>query len=471
MKRADNISAVGGMMVLEGVILLIPLLLLLFYPAEASYGYMFALPGVLSITGGCLVCRFHRQKEKARSSRIVTFIWLYGFFLAAVPFYLYGELTVAQALFESVSGFTTTGLSVLDVSALPRLFLFYRSFLQYVGGLGFVMMMLIFIQGKNSVDLYQAEGHPDKLMPNIGKTVKVIFLMYGFFLIVGTVLYTVFGMPVFDSLLHTMCALSTGGFSNRLESIGYYQSPAIELVTVLLMLIGMTNFSLLLLLLKGRVRAFLRASEIRFLGGLVILSVPVMTIYLTQGGYTPLTGLRHAFFNAFSAVSTTGYATCSYSLWPEPAIGVMILLMLVGGGLGSTAGGIKLGRVVIVLKQLWKNICKKMKPERTVLLAHYHSGTDKETLSKERCEEASTYTCVYLLIFLAGTLALTTTAGSTLLEGAFEFASSLGTVGLSIGLTNDGTSSASLLVMMAGMILGRLEIFVLWRALLRREVS
>ena len=471
MKRSDNISMTGTMMMLEGLILLVPLILIPVYPQEAGCSYLFAGPGLLSVSAGFIVCRFHRQENTLRSSRIVTFAWLYGFILAAIPFYLYGNVTVVQALFESVSGFTTTGLSVLDVSALPHCFLFYRSLLQYVGGLGFVMMMLVFVQGKFSVNLYQAEGHPDKLMPNIGKTVKVIFFMYGFFLVLGTLLYAILGMPVFDSLIHTMCALSTGGFSNRLDSIGYYKSLPIEIVTVLLMLVGMTNFSLLLLLFKGKIKAFFQASEVRFLGALMLAAVPVMMLFLVQAGVDPATGLRYAFFNAFSAVSTTGYATSAYASWPETAVGVMVLLMLAGGGLGSTAGGMKLGRVSIVLKQLWKNVCRKMKPDRTVMLTHYHRGTDHETLTEESCEEASTYVGVYFLIFLLGTFALTCSAGSSLLQGAFEFASSLGTVGLSIGLTNADTSSASLLIMTAGMILGRLEIFVIWKALLKREVG
>ena len=137
---------------------------------------------------------------------------------------MYGDVTLTQALFESVSGFTTTGLSVLDVEKLPHTFLFYRAFLPYVGGLGFIMTMLLFVQEKDSAVLYQAEGHPDRLMPGIGKTAKVIGTMYGFFLFIGSLSYTIFGMPFFDSVVHTMCALSTGEFSNRMDSIGYYDS-------------------------------------------------------------------------------------------------------------------------------------------------------------------------------------------------------------------------------------------------------
>lgn len=467
MLHRDGISVMGKMMILEGCILFVPLMILPFYPQEIVIAWQFLLPAAVSIALGLIIC--HIKKRKTSSCRMVVFAWMYGFVLAAFPFWLYGDMTLVQALFESVSGFTTTGLSVLDVEQLPHIFLFYRGFLQYVGGLGFVMMMLLFIQEKDSVTLYQAEGHPDKLMPTIGKTVKVIGLMYGFFLIAGTALYTIFGMPFFDSIVHTMCALSTGGFSNRLDSIGYYHSLPIEWITILLMLIGTTNFSLLLLLFRGRIKDFLKASEIRFLAGLIVVSVPVMALFLAKGGASAGESAELSFFNAFSALSTTGYSTCSYREWPQTALAVMILLMIIGGGIGSTAGGIKLGRVCRLMKNLVWNVKKKLMSDRMVTLTYYCKGTEKELLDRTQVEEASTYAQTYLLIYLVGTIALTFFSGCTLLEGAFEFASSLGTVGLSIGVTNAGTTSVCLLIEIIGMILGRLEIFVLLQAFFKNR--
>ena len=460
-------SIAGKMMVLEGMILFVPLIVIPFYPGEAKLSVIFLIPACLSVMAGLFVCRY--GKQIGNSSRLVVFSWFYGILLAAVPFLMYGDVTPVQALFESVSGFTTTGLSVLDVEKLPHTFLFYRAFLQYVGGLGFIMTMLLFVQEKDSAVLYQAEGHPDRLMPGIGKTAKVIGTMYGFFLLIGTVFYTIFGMPLFDSIVHTMCALSTGGFSNRMDSIGYYNSLPIECITVILMLIGTTNFSLLLLLFKGRIRDFSKASEMRFLGGLVVITVPILSEFLVAGGKTLGEGIRLSIFNAFSALSTTGYATCSYNDWPETALAVMIFLMIIGGGLGSTAGGIKLARVCILMKNLVRNIRKKMVPDRTVLLTYYHRGTEKELLENEQIEEASTYAGCYVLIYILGTVLLTFFSGCTLVQGAFEFASSLGTVGLSIGVTNSNTSTICLLIEIVGMVLGRLEIFVIFKAFLVKQ--
>ena len=403
-------SIAGKMMVLEGMILLVPLIVIPFYPGEAKLSVTFLITACLSVMAGLLVCRYGKQIDN--SSRLVVFSWFYGILLAAVPFLMYGDVTLTQALFESVSGFTTTGLSVLDVEKLPHTFLFYRAFLQYVGGLGFIMTMLLFVQEKDSAVLYQAEGHPDRLMPGIGKTAKVIGTMYGFFLFIGT-----------------------------------------------------TNFSLLLLLFKGRIRDFCKSSEMRFLGGLILITIPILSGFLVTGGKTIGERIRLSIFNAFSALSTTGYATCSYNDWSESALAVMILLMVIGGGLGSTAGGIKLARVCILMKNLVRNIRKKMAPDRTVLLTYYHRGTEKELLENEQIEEASTYAGCYVLIYILGTVLLTFFSGCTLPQGAFEFASSLGTVGLSIGVTNSNTSTICLFIEIVGMVLGRLEIFVIFKAL------
>ena len=162
-------------------------------------------------------------------------------------------------------------------------------------------------------------------------------------------------------------------------------------------------------------------------------------------------GLRLSIFNAFSALSTTGYATGSFSDWSESALAVMILLMVIGGGLGSTAGGIKLARVCIILKNLVRNVRKKMVPDRTVLLTYYHRGTEKELLEHEQIEEASTYAGCYVLIYRLGTVLLTFFSGCTLVQGAFELASSLGTVGLSVGVTNSNTSTICLFIEIVGM--------------------
>ena len=458
----------GKLMVMIGLLVIAPVAILPFYPRDIGYAIYFLLPGLLSILAGGLVCAFgkretyfssDRLKAQQHSNNTVLFTWFWGIGVGAMPFFLSGQLKFVQAIFESVSGWTTTGLSVIDVTQTSHIFLFYRSFMQYCGGLGFVLMMVMLVTGKRSMDLFNAEGHPDMLMPNLKQTAQTIFEMYIIFLILGTAAYVVCGMPLFDSLCHAMCSLSTGGFSTKLNSIGEYHSLPIEIITTLLMLIGTTNFAVLLLLLRGKWRQAFQVSEVRFLLLLLFLFVPLMALSLS-GSMGFGAGLRHALFNAASALSTTGYATMSYENWPSFTIGLMILLMLIGGGIGSTAGGLKLTRVYLILRMIGLNVKRKLLSQRCVDAPTYVKAQGRTKIDGELCSDTVGFVGCYLLLFLAGALLLTLTAGCGLETAMFEFASALGTVGLSIGLTGPMTNNATLIVEMIGMILGRLEIFI-----------
>lgn len=468
MAKMKDCSNRGKLMVMIGLLVIAPVAILPFYPRDIGYAIYFLLPGLLSILTGGLVCAFgkretyfsaDRLKTQQHSNNTVLFTWFWGIIVGAMPFFLSGQLKLVQAIFESVSGWTTTGLSVMDVTQTSKIFLFYRSFMQYCGGLGFVLMMVMLVSGKRSMDLFNAEGHPDKLMPNLKQTAQTIFEMYIIFLILGTAAYVVCGMPLFDSLCHAMCSLSTGGFSTKLNSIGEYHSLPIEIITTLLMLIGTTNFAVMLLLLRGKWRKAFQVSEVRFLFLLLFLFVPLMALSLS-GSMGFGAGLRHALFNAASALSTTGYATMSYENWPSFTIGLMILLMLIGGGIGSTAGGLKLTRVYLILRMIGLNVKRKLLSQRCVDAPTFVKAQGRTKIDGELCSDTVGFVGCYLLLFLAGALILTVTAGCGLEKAMFEFASALGTVGLSIGLTGPMTNNATLIVEMIGMILGRLEIFI-----------
>jgi len=457
-------------MLLVGILVAIPLTVLPFYPGDASYTLSFLLPAGGSFFLGAAFCLFGMRdcdssfewiSSMQRSSLTVLFAWLWGIFIGAAPFIISGRLTALQALFESVSGWTTTGLSVMDVTVTPKIFLFHRSFMQFCGGLGFVMMMVMFVSGKQSMNLFNAEGHPDKLMPNLKKTAQTIFVMYTNFLIAGIAAYQIAGMELFDSIMHTMCALSTGGFSTKLNSMGEYNSFSIEIITILLMLIGTTNFAVLLLLAKRKWRQFIRVSEIRFMILVLFIFVPLTALSLSNSlGISFVQGLRKASFDIISALSTTGYSTMSYTSWPPFAIGVLILMMLIGGGMGSTAGGMKLSRVYIMLRLTATDIRRRFSPSRYVNAPCYVKAQGKTPIDISLASDTTGFAVCYMGLFITGSLLTTLTAGCGLAEGMFEFASALGTVGLSIGLTGPATTAGPLIVEMFGMIFGRLEIFI-----------
>ncbi len=459
----------GKLMMLIGFLMLFPLLVIPFYPEEIQFASAFLVPSLMSImigSGTCLLLRKYEvisqwNQELKFSSLTVLFVWIYGFIVGAIPFVTSGQLTFIQAVFEAVSGWTTTGLSVMDVSKTPKIFLFHRAFMQFCGGLGFVLVMIIFLQEKHAMNLFNAEGHPDKLMPNLKKTAHTIAAMYLAFLVVGVLAYKLAGMGLFDGIVHAMCALSTGGFSNKLNSIGEYRSIPIESITIILMLIGTTNFAVLQLVVKGKIRRAFKVSEVKFMVFLLLLFVPITAFSLRNSmDFSLGEGFRRALFDVTSALSTTGYSTMSYVSWPPFAIGVLILLMLIGGGIGSTAGGIKLTRVYLMLRMAQINIRKRLSPQRNVIITHYHRAQGKSIIDSALSSDISGFVVCYISIFIIGSLLLTLTAGCTLTEAMFEFASALGTVGLSIGLTGPTTGTATLIVEILGMILGRLEIFI-----------
>ncbi|WP_069999040.1 TrkH family potassium uptake protein [Cellulosilyticum sp. I15G10I2] len=465
----SNCNNIGKLVLMIGVLIAAPLAVLPFYPNEAHYAPAFLIPSLASIILGLVLGLMLKHDESSLqwrrtmqySSLTVLFAWCYGFFAGSLPFVISGQLTFIQALFEAVSGWTTTGLSVMDVTVTPNIFLFHRSFMQFCGGLGFVMVMVMFIQGKQSMNLYNAEGHPDKLMPNLKRTAQIILVMYLSYLFGGTLLYILMGMNPFESLLHTMSALSTGGFSTRTDSIGAYGSLGVEIVTIVLMLIGTTNFAVLMLITRMKFSQVQRVSEIRFMFVLLALLIPTTAFALFSRLYMSASeSIRIAIFNVVSALSTTGYSNVSYSDWPPFSIGIFILIMLIGGGLGSTAGGIKLNRIYLLLRVTGENIRKRLNPARNVTVHSYYKAQGKALIDSDTVADTMGFISCYLVIYIVGTLLMTLTANVTLTEAMFEFASTLGTVGLSIGLTGPETGAATLIVQMVGMVLGRLEIFI-----------
>lgn len=459
----------GRLMILIGMLVIAPIVIIPWFPEDIPNIKYFLIPGGLSIIIGLIVNYFsakcnHEYSFKdslGHTSLTVLFAWGWGVLVGAMPFILSKQLTIVQSLFEAVSGWTTTGLSTLVVTDTTAIYLFHRSFMQYCGGLGFIMVMILFISNKSAMKLYSAEGHPDKIMPNIKKTAQVILIIYNICLVLGTIAYRLADMPWFDGICHTMCALSTGGFSTKLNSIGEYDSLSIEMITIVLMLIGTTNFAALILLAKGKLKRFFSVSEVRFMFAILIIFIPPTAISLAQGlDISFAEGLRKASFDIVSAMSTSGYSTMSYAQWPHFAIGVLILMMIMGGGIGSTAGGIKLTRVYLSLKVALANLIKRLSPARNVSVPRYTKADGKTEIDDELTNDTFGFVIAYLIVFVIGSLCLTWAADCTLTEAMFDFSSSLSTVGLSIGITNPTTSNLALIIEMIGMLLGRLEIFI-----------
>lgn len=471
------VGYLGVMMMILGVILLLPLLVLLAYPQEIHEAKYFIIPSVSALVIGYFLATQIRDKEKGKLLKnqdaiIVTGAWMLAIIVSAMPFVLTGSYSFTQAVFETSSAWSTTGLSVVDVETTSHVFLMYRSILLFFGGVGLVLIMLSVLSDTYGMRLYHAEGHADKLLPNLIRSTRIIVSMYSGYILCGMALYLLFGMNWFDALNHSIAALSTGGFSTHAASIGYYDSVEIELITMILMLLGQTNFLAHLFLLKGKFKNFFRYSENQFSLMILCLFVPAIAfIFFYSGAMAMPEAFRVASFQAISALTTTGFQTVSsFVNLPQSILLLMILLMLIGGGSGSTAGGIKQIRITILLKNIYWTLQSRFTGNR-VFQAHFIQRVEKkERIQPLEITEAGTYFFTYLLVFFLGTFILTL-YGADLTSAMFEFSSALSTVGLSMGIMTYDAPSVVLWVGSIGMILGRLEIYVFFIALYRGSLD
>lgn len=459
---------IGAIWMVIGCILLVPLIMLLAFPQEAGEAKYFILPGTLCIAAGYFL--YHAGKEnykwknyKDKENIIVTLAWVMVIFLSSIPFVLTGKYNFTQAIFECTSGYSTTGLSVVDVTKTSHIFLFFRSVMLFVGGIGLVLVVITVLSDRYGMKLFEAEGHSDKMMPNLVQSARVIFLIYSGYITAGTILYILFGMNWFDALNHAVAAVSTGGFSTKADSIGHYHSIGIEVVTIVLMFLGGTNFMVHLALLKGKFRKVYTDCEFR----LSLFIYPLAAVFLAvAAGYTTAKelpqGIRMGVFQAVSAMSTTGFQTIdSFKNWSPPMLFIMIILMMIGGGAGSTAGGIKQYRVCIALKEIFWNFKKKIQNKRTIIPQKITRCGQQIEVGSELYRSNMDFVLLYILFMGAGTL-IFTCFGYSVQDSMFEMASSLSTVGLSVGITGYDAHPLILWTSTAGMFLGRLEIYIVF---------
>ncbi len=465
-------SNIGKLMVLLGCLMYVPLVVILFQPDQLRYAYAYLIPASASVALGLIVLYFTTPDEDkpqnyravlARSSWVVLFIWIWGSLVGAAPFALGLHMTFLHALFESVSGWTTVGLSIIDVGATPQIFMFHRCFMQYCGGLGFVLIMVLIISNRDSMNLYDAEGHPDKILPSIRRTAQAIFLVYNICLVVATVAYMLAGLSFFDGLYHAMCGLSTGGFTNKLGSVGDFQSVPVEVITVVLMLVGATNFATLLLFVQGKWRRAFKTTEVRFmLGSLVVVTAVVSADLAIEGGLGLVEGFRQGFFSCVTAMTTTGFSICDFTTWPPAAVGVLIVVMLVGGGFGSTAGGLKLRRAYIMLRVMVQDVRRRVLPSSRVAPMYFTTAQGRNKIDPALVSNTMSMFVMYILVYLIGAIGMCMTSGAPLEGCLFEFASAFSSAGVSVGITSASASNGTLIIEMIGMLLGRLEIVVVF---------
>jgi len=464
---------IGNMLKLLGAVMVIPAVFPLLY-GEDDLTAILASAAITIIFGFALERTTRPRGPVTELGRkegflVATLAWLACSIFGALPFIVYGALpNPADAFFESVSGFTTTGSSVFrDVETIPGGILFWRSFTQWLGGMG-IILLGIAILPRLAVGGMQLMGHEstgpttEKITPRIAETAKSLWIIYVALSAVLVLLLVLAGMPLFDSVLHTFATLSTGGFGIKNASVAAYNSALIDYILTLFMFIGGTSFVLLYWLTKGKPGKLWKSSEFRFylIFNLVAILLVALEIRLTV--YPSfLDALRYSSFQVVSISTTTGFVTANYDLWPAFSQFVLLLLMFVGACAGSTSGAIKNIRILVLLKK-WHQEMRQLIYPRSVIPIR----VDGKPVSAEVLSSIGTFCLVYIFVFVAGTLLVTAAEDLPLMTAVSASATALGNVGPGFGEVGPignfaGLTDFSKIVLSILMLLGRLELFTL----------
>jgi trk system potassium uptake protein TrkH len=395
--------------------------------------------------------------------------WIVASLFGALPFMFSGYLpSFADAFFETVSGFTTTGASVVhDIEAWPKGLIFWRCLTQWLGGMGIIALFIALAAGMGARgnQMFRAEvpggSITDKISPRIRETAQKLWITYIVLSVVCLLLLLIFGMDLFDALCHTFTTLATGGFSTRNASIGYYSNPLIHWTIIVFMFIGGTNFSLHYLAYKERnILVYGRSPEFKLYLGLVVAASLLVAVSLAMSGLSGGWGerLKTAAFQVVSIMTTTGFVTTDYASWPTLAAGIVFLLMFVGGCIGSTSGNIKPGRYLIMFQRSLIEL-KKMIHPKAVLPLRYGG----RVLNEDLVLHVTQFFFLYLMFLALGVVVLSL-LGLDVFSSLSAAASCLGNVGPGFGLV--GPTQNYSFIPDAGkyflsmlMLVGRLEIF------------
>lgn len=463
---------IGRMAKVEAALLILPLVVSLIYGEHSMFAFL--ITAVVSFLVGEILTLIFKPKDNVIYAKegfaIVALVWLFVSAVGALPFVISGDIpNYVDAFFETVSGFTTTGASILtDVEAMNHGCLFWRSFTHWVGGMGVLVFVMAIIPNVSdrSIHLLRAEMPGPivgKIVPRAKETAKILYLIYIVMTIIEVILLLCGGMSLFDSLVHSFGTAGTGGFGIKHDSIAGY-SPYLQWVIAIFMLLFGINFNLYYLALIKRFRSVLHSTELWCYVGIVAVSVAAITanIYPIYNNFAD--ALRQSSFQVSSIITTTGYATANFDLWPGFSKSILLLLMFIGGCAGSTAGGLKISRVIILCKMISREFKHMIHPHSVSAVIVEGKKVDAPTQNS-----IGIYLAIYMVCFSAILLILSIEPFG--LETNFTAAAScFNNVGPGFGMVGPassyaGYSALSKIVLSMAMLLGRLEIFPLLLAL------
>lgn len=429
----------------------------------------------------------------ARSERIslvesftlVALTWVAAGFLGALPYYFYGVFPggYADAFFESVSGFTTTGATLIsDIESVPRGLLFWRSLTQWLGGMGIIILFLALMPrfGFKGLTAFRAElpgPMADRVLPRVAETARRLWLVYVALTLLQAVLLNISGLSLYDSLAHALTTMPTGGFSTQSASIAAFNNPLAETIIIIFMFAAGINFALYFGLLRGNYKLF-KNREFKFYIGVILTALVLITLSLScqEGQFIPST-IRESAFQVVSITTTTGYATADFDAWPHFARALLFFLMFVGGCGGSTGGAMKQIRIMIMLKYAFRELYRMVHPSAVSSVK-----IGNEIISEDTLRGVMGFGFLYMFFFVGTTLTLTG-MGLNITTSASAVAATLGNVGPGLGLvgplhTYEAVPVLGRTLLTIMMVLGRLEIYTVLilfmpeaRRILRKKVK
>ncbi|MDR2623056.1 MAG: TrkH family potassium uptake protein [Methanobrevibacter sp.] len=445
----------GTLMMGIGISTLISLIIAIIYN-ENNY-WSFIVPGSFSIVTGHF---FHRLPEKAsmkmKHGMIVSSLtWLWAGLIGSLVMTSYTHLDFLNAFFENISAWTTSGFTIFpDVEILPHSILFLRCFEEWIGGLGLVTLMggVVLQSGKTIVQLYRSEARDEKISPSIGNTLKKLIKVYVGVTLVGVFIFVVAGMPIFDSICNTFTLISTGGIPIKNDSIGSYNNNLFNLISIVLMIIGATSFLTVYRSVRTKALSLLKDIQFQLMIFLIVTSFSIIIYFTSMSAMDVL-------FHVVSAITTTGASldkNVQIADWSSVTKVIIILLMIVGGSTGSTAGAIKLMRVILIFKGFHSQIMSVLSPENRVTKLKISNLRIDETSIKK----ANSYFPFYMLILVIGWLVLVF-YGYDPFNALFDVTSAQGNVGLSTGIISGTMPVFAKIMIIINMWAGRLEIISL----------
>lgn len=463
---------VGLILLITGIFQLFPLLIAVIdHEPRNILAYIESLCLILLVGSALLLfSRGGNRMFSAQEGFAATGLsWIFMSAFGALPFFLSGQIpSYVDAFFEMVSGFTTTGASILtDVEALSRCNLFWRSFSHWLGGMGVLVFLLAVVPGarKNGgtgIYLMRAESpgpSVDKLTPHLRQTAMILYGIYILLTALCIVFLLLGGMPVFDSFCIAFGTAGTGGFAIKNSSMGGYSCFLQTVVTVFMFLFGV-NFSLYYMLLLRKFKAVFKNEELRLYFGIAASSIILIAINISRMYNTIYESVHHAAFQVVSIMTTTGYGTVDFEQWPAFSKAILLSLMFIGASAGSTGGGLKVSRVLLLMKSIRRTIRKALHPRRVQPV--YMDG---RAVSEEVCDNVNAYLAIYCVILVLS-FAIISVDGFSIGTNFSAVASCFNNIGPGfelVGATQNFSiySDLSKIILSLDMLLGRLEIFPL----------